>query len=65
MDKHNELYKKASKYKRMRHGNPDVDLYFDHYNRYKYEIENAHFDIAVSNIFSSMNGMNILLELGF
>lgn len=50
MDKHNELYKKASKYKRMRHGNPDVDLYFDHYNRYKYEIENAHFDIAVSNI---------------
>lgn len=23
MDKHNELYKKASKYKRMRHGNPD------------------------------------------
>lgn len=50
MDKHNELYKKASKYKRMRYGNPDVDLYFDHCNKYKYEIENAHFDIAVSNI---------------
>lgn len=25
----------------MRHGNPDVYLYFDHYNKYKYEIENA------------------------
>lgn len=41
MEKHNDLYKKASKYKRKRHGKPDVELFFDHYNKYKYEIENA------------------------
>lgn len=49
MDKHNELYKKASKYKRMRHGNPDVDLYFDHYNKYKYEIGNANKLVKIEN----------------